>query len=294
MFGNKSFKFSGREVGILSLIFCMSLLVAFWLGYRTGHTVGFDYAQSANLSNIAKYPINDFAAPELDSDSVEEIYARLSDDVVTQAGEAKAKNEIPALAPIAETKAEISKEVIDSKSKTIAVAEKSIIANLDALPQEQTEAENVPVVVAQKKTKTADLPPAQENIESTLIAPVKEVAKVVEPKIETAKAEVMPAVVEVEKEAAVVKPVPVVETVKKTKVSPGWYAQVFAPQDKNIADKLAATLKQSGFPVIVEPASGHFRVLVGPESNKQQGQVLLQQLGREKYLPGSPFLKQVK
>jgi cell division septation protein DedD len=331
MLKDRSFKFSGNEIAVLSLVFCVSLLLAFWLGYRTGHTVGFDYAQNVNLNNVARYPINDYAAPELDSESVEQIYARLSDDAVTEAATEEHKNEVPALAPIAETQADISKIKTETKAVETKAPEsteiqkavknepavsnsESVIANLDALPRERMpEPAAMPMVIEEKKTKVEDRSQIQvaaaevaeqaeekaaAKIENVAVAPKAPPAEVVAIKKTEAEENKLAKNIELKKEPAIKNEIaPQVTEVTppiKKKMTSGWYAQVFAPQDKMVADKLASTLRQSGFPVTVEPAAGHYRVLVGPESNKQQGQVLLQQLSREKYLPGSPFLKQIK
>jgi cell division septation protein DedD len=79
---------------------------------------------------------------------------------------------------------------------------------------------------------------------------------------------------------------------------PGWFAQVAAPRKMQDATSLAGRLKASGFPVIIEAArvrgEEYFRVIVGPEQNKQQAERLVGQLKRESYVQGEPFLRVAK
>jgi cell division septation protein DedD len=90
--------------------------------------------------------------------------------------------------------------------------------------------------------------------------------------------------------------------VSKTAVSSvvpsGWYAQVSAPQEVDDANNLARKLKNSGFRPVIEKAhvrgQSYFRVLVGPEDNRDQAMRLKAQLVREKYVKGDPFVKRIK
>lgn len=78
----------------------------------------------------------------------------------------------------------------------------------------------------------------------------------------------------------------------------GWYAQIAAPREMKDANKLANTMKLSGFPVVIEVASvrgqEYYRVLVGPEQNRVQAEELKKQLQRESALRDDPILKFVK
>ena len=78
----------------------------------------------------------------------------------------------------------------------------------------------------------------------------------------------------------------------------GWFAQVAAPRKLKDADILAKKLKGSGFATVIETANvrgqDYFRVLVGPEETRKQAQVLVDQLKRETYIPGEPFLRLVR
>ncbi len=81
-------------------------------------------------------------------------------------------------------------------------------------------------------------------------------------------------------------------------LSRGWFAQVAAPKKRADADALVGKLRKSGFRVTIENADvrgeEYFRVLVGPEDNRQMAERLIGQLKREKYLQGDPFVRMVK
>jgi cell division septation protein DedD len=81
----------------------------------------------------------------------------------------------------------------------------------------------------------------------------------------------------------------------KPKLNRGWYVQVGAPESLDEANKIASQLKDSGFPVSIEKAQvqsqTYYRLLVGPEDNRVQGERLLEQVKRERYIKAQPFLR---
>jgi cell division septation protein DedD len=84
----------------------------------------------------------------------------------------------------------------------------------------------------------------------------------------------------------------------KELVPSGWFAQLAAPHRLEDADNLAQRLRGSGVPVIIERANirgqEYFRVLVGPEQNKEQADRLVEQLRRESYVKAEPFIMRVR
>ena len=78
----------------------------------------------------------------------------------------------------------------------------------------------------------------------------------------------------------------------------GWFVQVAAPESRVDANGLIEKLRSNGFKASIEVAlirdQQYYRVLVGPESNKELAERLLKQVAREPYLQGTPFLKYVK
>ena len=77
----------------------------------------------------------------------------------------------------------------------------------------------------------------------------------------------------------------------------GWYAQVAAPQSKAESDTISTKLRNNGFMVAIDTAKvngvEYFRILVGPEENRAQAEQLVEQLKRESYISGTPFLKMI-
>lgn len=84
----------------------------------------------------------------------------------------------------------------------------------------------------------------------------------------------------------------------KSILAAGWYAQVAAPRKMGDAEGLAARLRKNGFPVSIESANvkgeSYYRVIVGPEDNKKQAQVLVEQLKSERSIQGEPFLRNIR
>lgn len=153
---------------------------------------------------------------------------------------------------------------------------------------------------AAKKIKGEEAVPATEE---------KKIAPKVEPKKEVAK--IAPKKPEIKKEEKKVAPVPakLKESPVAPKITPpstkpsgnmssGWYAQVAAPSRKEDAVSLANKLKASGFRAVIESTNvrgdEYYRVLVGPEEEKRYSQTLVDQLKREPYIKGPPFLRFIK
>lgn len=86
--------------------------------------------------------------------------------------------------------------------------------------------------------------------------------------------------------------------VESSRLPKGWFAQVAAPKKREDADAISRQLKSSGFSVVVEGAQvrgeSYFRILVGPEANREQADRLIQQLKRESYLKTDPFVRMVR
>jgi cell division septation protein DedD len=84
----------------------------------------------------------------------------------------------------------------------------------------------------------------------------------------------------------------------KSSIPAGWYVQVAAPKNIGEANKLAATLKRNGFPVMIESAQvrgeDYYRVVVGPRTQRNSAEQLLSQIKAKKSVPGDPFVRAVK
>ena len=100
-------------------------------------------------------------------------------------------------------------------------------------------------------------------------------------------------------------PTPIVKEKKVEKVEvsqgvtkKGWYAQVAAPKSKQDADAMSFKLRNNGFMTAIESANvngdTYFRILVGPEDTRSQAERLVDQLKRESYISGAPFIRNMK
>ncbi len=178
---------------------------------------------------------------------------------------------------------DLSVKNIPSKEESKEVGDVSVLASLSEEPVSETSGikvvkgyrEEDPKELPQKIEKKVDTGTAKVTIKET-----KPVQPVVEPKVEK------------------VIPPPAQKSFVKNVLSKGWYAQVAAPGKLDDANNLAKKLKESGFPVVIETANirgqEYYRVLVGPEDEQRYSQTMVQQLKRESYLRGDPFLRRVK
>jgi cell division septation protein DedD len=199
-----------------------------------------------------------------------------------------------------------SKKSANSKK---AEAKKEATATLGSLLDESSEGE---IVVEDKRKPEVD---GDISTEKSVLASLSKDPVVVKPaaKIEPVKKEVVKEAPAKIVEKKVETPVRKVE-VKETKVAPklkeqpkpkattviskGWYAQVAAPSRKEDAVILTQKLKNSGFRATVETANirgeEYYRVLVGPEEEKRYSQTMVDQLKREPFIKGVPFLRFIK
>ncbi len=326
-------KFKLPQLIVLIGVISGSLLCAFVIGYFSGQKVGFENALASSAVQAPRYKVevaSDNSAQE--SDSASEVYAKLSDSKSTS--KKVQAEELPDVAEIqnAETAPVIDElvtdlldeevpeepEVADSKTKDSNVTMRVLgegaepekkLGDLSGSSKSAAAAKELEDQVAAKealaKAEAAKLEAAKleaAKLEAGKIEATKaeiarlEKAKADAAKVEKAKAEA--AKKQLQAEAAADK----LNTTRKptaTNTLPrGWYAQVGAPKDITDADGLAAKLRSSGFPVVIEKAEVrgdmYYRILVGPEENRQQGERMLDQVKRESYITGSPFIRMVR
>jgi cell division septation protein DedD len=307
-----------------------TMACAFGIGYVTGQRVGFENALASSISSLPKYPITQSGVEELDANDVRDTYAKLNADPF--AGEqVEDEEELPELEAVqpADEQPVVDDLVVDLLNEE---APKDALADSDELVGddiqirvlgENSSAKKVGStlgsLVRKEDTKAveANIPTIEDS------GSIQAKSKPVEPesapsemaKIAAVAPEVPVVQPEVKKPAPperIERPEPVKQIEKPVEVAQGWtekpapqpalrrgwYAQVAAPQSIADANGLAGKLGQSGFPVVIEEASvrgqTYYRVLVGPEENRQQGEILLQQVKRERYLSGQPFIRMVK
>lgn len=297
-----------------------SIACAFYVGFSSGRGVGFEAALERSLAHSPRFPV---AEGEGNSASHNEtdVYARLSAPVPALASSRK---EEPILGAIKSTEVaplgdEVAvKEQAPLQPKTV---ESSETAGLDmdslfpiepSVEEPSKFAKNLGEIAPQPKQERS----ASVNRPETIQAAKKTDTGIAKVELK----ELKPSQKVAEKPAAIVKP-----ATKKTEVAKvanaapekpaiaakaadkslvrqtlpaGWFAQIAAPRKMQDASALASKLKSSGFPVLIESArvrgEEYFRVIVGPEQNKQQAERLIGQLKRESYVQGDPFLRVVK
>lgn len=307
-----------------------SVFGAYFLGYLSGRSVGFDSARAASGVEVPKLAITE-ELPEKNNENMAGIIDKLSAPAVVSQDEKKPQGS--AKAPpvgdqrIAKTVQEIKEEraqIVEETTGGDTAAKESVSDSVDMFSQKLTLSDSLlekeglddsaivgtggearvlgqelPGSVSGDRTLEAGAKGGQGVVAKG--APQKDVAqpKVAKPaEAEEAKSVVAKAKAPVEeKEVAKEAPKKPQSFVVKS-VPSGYYAQVAAPKTLDEAEAVARKLKKSGFPVVVESSSLNkapfYRVLVGPEDNKVQGERLVGQLKSERYINGTPFIRKVK
>lgn len=312
-----------QAIALLGAIFG-SLACTFYLGFSAGRTTGHEQALAASLAASPKVSLRPDASASEHAVSSRDIFAKLdtqaieTEEVVTQKTIQKIDKDAPEVSsiPIA--------EVPDVKTSEPAVRE-SVIADM-ALEQNESPARSSGKTLADLETEKQE-PIAKLNENSNLDTELKTSTKVnipidhdeLKPLSETSSAKKVEKIAPTEIQKAEIKPelkkeekveakvvevkkqeLPKVEPTPKVKneISKGWFAQVAAPQEFSDAQAIISKLKSSGFKASIENATvrgeSYYRILVGPEEKKEQAERLVQQLQRESYLKGAPFLRFVK
>jgi cell division septation protein DedD len=89
-------------------------------------------------------------------------------------------------------------------------------------------------------------------------------------------------------------------TLEKTgpALTSGWYSQVAAPRSLNEAQSIASKLKSAGFKAKIETAQvrdeKYYRVVVGPEANRQAADKTLILLKKQNAVKAEPFIRMVR
>ncbi len=310
-------KLGAVHAAVLMGIVTGSMVCAFYLGLASGQRAGFESAQAALLANTAKLPIPDeFRDGDSLKRNASEIYAKLSDTLnmhdseggskdggtLPEVGSIKSLDDSPIIAgegksaedaeniggttlnqildessdlPMADvgqqlpalgrSNSQVAKTIGSLNARNVESAAKEVDRNAAAAKAKQIDPPDAPLVVAKlnpPERTAAEKKVDESSATQTDIAPNNSKSLI---------REVLPK---------------------------GWYAQVAAPKQGRDAEHLAAKLNSGGFPVLIEKASvrgeQYFRVLVGPEENRQRAQILVQQLKGESFIRGEPFLRLVR
>jgi len=325
------FKLTYLQLVVLSG-FCLGCMAAsYWLGFYTGTRAGYETAVTSDLAASSKIPINAAVPKEDRPSSVSDVYAKLDgtspmSPVTTTTPAAKGSDaaEIAAIpkveislkpkendidAELAETllspEGKEANQKADANSKSAA---EEVWSSHPASPPAGNESpektlggskkENMPETAGMhEKLRPTQVPTAVKTIEKAalqeMVKPTATAAseKAKEKEKENEKAKEKEAEKSLTSEGA---PTPA----SGTKIARGWYAQVAAPREIRDAESIAAKLRKSGFPVVIESAKvrgeNYYRILVGPESERNTADRLVGQLRRETYLQGEPFVRMAK
>lgn len=289
----------GLTVFLVGLITgCM--VCAFLLGFSAGHRTGIEVALDNTVSSMVKLPIGvedegegfgEAKPVEISADIKNEALALNLAPYGSEAQGGVGENEAPT--NVIKQGATVEKAPIQRDSETLSAgavfggtgeSHKQIVPAkeepiIKVLGEEKPDDKSQTLAMLATKKEEKIVLPAKEN--KAIKEEKKEPVKVEEKKAEPAKAVVN------EKSAYM-----------RDRIPTGWFAQVAAPTLLQDADDLARQLKQAGFGVVIENAKvrgqSYFRVLVGPESKREQAEILIRQLKREKYLKGEPFIRMVK
>ena len=269
------------EASFLALCIVLALFLVFYFGYRAGHSVGYDTASHAAFATTPRYNIDDTKSYELDKNQVENIFARLKDDQIKSYVEEEEREE-----GVLE---EFEEVILDVNSN---------------LPENSIEGEQELFTVVE----------GDSEVLSEDLLEVNTVEETVEQEVETIEEEVQEVAVtekidEVKEEVVIEKPEQVEEIIEEvekveeetlsfSKASSGWYAQISSTSDVKVAKNLEKSLKDNGFPVVIEKidrqGKAYYRVLSGPEASRNYAERLKEQLSREPNVPGSPFVKYIE
>jgi cell division septation protein DedD len=294
------------------------LAISFYLGFFSGKQVGAAGAMESSLATLPKVPITGEAAPgETTPDAAEEavsdVYAKL------KASGSNKENSLvelpmPAVEAIKEADSNVTAEGEKMLQESLEVVEPPVVGTPPAKKAAAlSDPWSVEAPTAKKKTiddvldqsgaeKREVAAPAETPAQLLTVAPTKvpEKPTLAPTAVPTP---IKPTPTPTPKMTPTPKSTPVPTKTSGAAISQGikekgWYAQVAAPKSKTEADALASKLRSNGFRVAIETAQvkgdQYYRILVGPEDNKDQATSLVGQLKRESYLAGEPFIRPIK
>ncbi len=307
------------QIVMLIGIIIGSMICVYILGAYTGHKAGYELASEKNLKDAPKQLVFEEEGAEADANAApSNLFAKLADDNENSESHPEVAPKLGAINAAEVVPADRTPKIVPLKKEDLKNEEEPVsdfaVQHAEAKTQAPTAATpaagaNVIRVLGAGRKDAEDsktlgsLIQDQENeikrqAQPTPVLVVTPPTPKSEP-VHTGKAIVTftdqkkPVVTPV-----VVKPTPVPETLIRSTLVKGWYAQVAAPKTQEDAVALAKQLKGAGFAVCIEKAAvrgeQYFRLVVGPEDNRQQAERLIGQLKRESAVKGDPFLRAVK
>lgn len=319
------------QLAVLLGLVTGSMACAFYLGFFSGQRVGYENALVGSASTLARFALNTKDLNNADAVSEEgndNSMSAFKDQPKRNSGKAVRETKEPALsllnevgaapksqktesaeqspAPVAlEGAIDSASSVSDAESGTTALAAAAQVKpNIDD--------EVIRVYGNERQTKKTSIATLKESMPSASVTMKSDkVEKVVETvtqenkrtKPQVAVQQKPQVLAALQPESKMAKPQQIqvrkLESVPvKSILAAGWYAQVAAPRKMADAEAMANRLRKNGFPVSIESASvkgeAYYRVIVGPEDNKKQAQVLVEQLKSERSVQGEPFIRNIR
>lgn len=319
-------------LGIVTGCMTFAFYLGFFAGKSAGFEFAMETnATSATKLPITGEGVGDKAAIDVTEQAVSDVYARLNERAKKEAPVDLGTEEVPSLDSIKETEPKVEEPASILPDTTVSEAKVAKTKELDevwdsGLPSDKKADSSVKILGDEAPSaakSAAKVNPAADDIfdDEMPTHPVDRALDASNAPKKLLNEEKLPEKsppVEKEVKKEVVKPtatpVPPTPTPKKEKeeakkasegaaivrgpIPSGWFAQVAAPTKMKDAETIAAKLKKNGFRVVIETAKvrgdEYYRILVGPEQNKKQAELLVGQLSRESYVEGAPFIRMVK
>lgn len=252
--------------GIFSLGLGVCVVGAYYLGFVTGKTLGVEAALSGSVASLPKLPI----VVPIELPSEEESGKR---DAVRSHDSVKMSSPQPAEAIKKDEEGlqRIPKLNLERPEPSQA-QERSVIQKNEARPKERgTLGDNGGSVPLDPLEKVLDDRTAALKLTPTAAADVREGEGETEPGS---------------------------KFLKEGTVPRGWYVQAAAVTTEEEARLAAGKLVSSGFPVVIEDVKigkkQYYRILVGPEPEREPALRMVEQVKQERLLRGDPFLRRAK
>jgi cell division septation protein DedD len=248
---------------VVSLLVGVIIVSAYYLGFVSGKAIGVEAALSGTVATLPKLPI--IPPLELPAEEVK--------------GASEASRSLDSAKP-------------PSPQPTVAL--KKDEEGLQPIPKlnlELPEAEKPAEKVGAKKGEER----AKDRGESASAKSVDPLEKVLDERAISLKL-TPTAIAEVREGEGDTKPGS--KFLKEGTVPRGWYVQAAAVTTEDEANLASEKLVSSGFPVVIEDVKigkkQYYRILVGPESEREPALRMVEQVKREQLLKGDPFLRRSK
>jgi cell division septation protein DedD len=291
---------------------------AFYLGFFSGQRVGYENALVGSASTLARFALNTKELNSGDGLADESMDGPSAPSKEREEGKRGARaqreqsalsllNEVSAAPKVEKVEQEASAVVNDGGAVESASAKVNESAKVVAAESVQAKAEDevIRVYGNERPTKRTSISELKNSVATQ--AKAAKPVEVIAPEVKTVKiqppAQKPQVLASLQPEAKSLKAQPQqnrkVESVPvKSILAAGWYAQIAAPRKMADAESLANRLRRNGFPVSIESASvkgeAYYRVIVGPEDNRKQAQVLVEQLRSERSVQGEPFIRNIR